>query len=397
MSAIRELRRTSGAMRCLECGKCSTLCPLSALSNFSAARMAAIHDSSTDLVRYATTVGRCLTCGSCEVRCPQGVHFTELVRGLRAEIPHQPCPHGAVFQTAAAIGDAARDLSWLDDDLRVAENGDIALFVGCAPLFDVLFERDLGVRSLDVTRAAIRLLNAAGIEPVLVDSERCCGHDLLWSGEVDAFRTLAAANTASFESRGVKHILTTCAECARTWKIDYAEAAPRYKPRIEHIAEWLARSGLTFQSQEKVTYQDPCRLVRHLGVADAPRQLVGGSGAELVEMTRHGVDAQCCGTPGFIRCDADARALQQRRLDDAAATGAERMLTACPKCRIHFSCAQNEDGLRGRERPRMEIEDITTFALRTLSSGVLPSEAGDLPVSSPSSRPGMTKKEETLS
>jgi heterodisulfide reductase subunit D len=369
MSAIRDLRRSSGAMRCLECGKCSTLCPLSALRNFSAARMAAVHDSARDLVEYAGTVNRCLTCGSCEVRCPQGVRFTEFVRGLRTEMPHAlraPLPHGGVFQAAARTSVSKRDLSWLEPDLRVAEQGEVALFVGCAPLFDVLFAEDLGVRTLDVTRAAIRLLNAAGIEPVIADSERCCGHDLLWDGDAEGFRELARSNTAAFEARGVKHILTACAECARTWKVDYAEAVPGYRPRVEHISEWLARAELTFVSSERVTFQDPCRLARHMGVVDAPRQVLGASGAELVEMPRHGADAQCCGTSGFVRCDADSRRLQERRLDDAAATGADRMLTACPKCRIHFACAQREDELRGRKRPRVEIEDITTFAFRSV-------------------------------
>jgi hypothetical protein len=36
-----------------------------------------------------------------------------------------------VFQAAARLG-RKRDLSWIDDDLRVAEAGEIALFVGCA-------------------------------------------------------------------------------------------------------------------------------------------------------------------------------------------------------------------------------------------------------------------------
>jgi Fe-S oxidoreductase len=368
---IRELRRLSGAMRCLECGKCSTLCPLSSLRNFSVARMAAIHDASRDLVDYAATVNACLTCGSCETRCPQGVLFTQFVLGLRAELPpamRTQCPHGGVFQAAARAG-RKRDLSWIDDDLRVAERGEIALFVGCAPLFDVLFEHDLGVRTLDVTRAAIRLLNAAGIEPVILDDERCCGHDLLWGGEDETFRALAKANCAAFETRGVKQILTACAECARTWRLDYADAVPGYRPKVQHIAEWLATSPLKFASAAKVTYQDPCRLARHLGVTDAPRELLAATGAELVEMPQHGVDAQCCGTSGFIRCDADSRHLQERRLDDAAATGAERMLTACPKCRIHFACTQREDELRGRKRPRVVIEDITEFAGRALECG----------------------------
>jgi Fe-S oxidoreductase len=361
MSAIRDLRRSSGAMRCLECGKCSTLCPLSSLRDFSAMRMATIHATATE---YATTVQRCLTCGSCEVRCPQGVRFTELVRGLRTRLPRNPVPHGGVFQNAARAG-IGRGLDWLDDDLRVAQQGELALFIGCAPLFDALFAEDLGVRTLDVTRAAIRLLNAAGIEPVLVEGELCCGHDLLWDGDDETFRALAKHNAEAFAAKGVKHILTACAECARTWKIDYASAVPGYRPTVEHIAEWIARAELPLASSATVTFQDPCRLARHLGVVDAPRAVLAATGARLVEMPKHGADAQCCGTSGFVRCDADSRALQEQRLNEAAATGAELLLTACPKCRIHFACAQKEDRLRGRQRPRVEIEDITTFAWRS--------------------------------
>lgn len=390
MSAIRELRRSSGATRCLECGKCSTLCPLSTLRNFSAVRMAAIHEASTDLVDHGGTVARCLTCGSCEVRCPQGVRFTEFVRGLRTQLEEAdraPCPHGAVFEAAAHVG-SARDLSWIDPGLRVSERGEIALFVGCAPLFDVLFAEDLGVRTLDVTRAAIRLLNAAGIAPVILDTERCCGHDLLWNGDGESFRKIAATNAAAFEERGVKHILTACAECARTWKLDYAQAVPGYKPRVEHMTEWLARTSLTFSTQEKVTYQDPCRLARHIGVTEAPRQFLGGTGADFVEMTKHGIDAQCCGTPGFIHCDADSRTLQLSRLEDARATGAERMLTACPKCRIHFACAQAEDRRRGRSHSRIEIEDITAFAARTS----VPTSAAEGPRPENASTPPTSKE-----
>ena len=373
MSAIAELRRASGAMRCLECGKCSTLCPLSSLRNFSAARMAAIHDRSTDLVACAGTVSRCLTCGACEIRCPQGVRFTEFVRGLREELPEElrdPCPHGTTLQAAARLmaqsnGDV-RDMSWLDDGLRVAETGEVALFVGCAPIFDIMFERELGVRTLDITRAAIRLLNAAGIEPVVIGEERCCGHDLLWNGEVAAFRALAEKNAAAFEARGVKRIISTCAECTRTWKLDYAEAVPRYRPVVEHISEFLAGSALKFAGNgSRVTYQDPCRLARHMGITEAPRKVVSAI-AEIVEMPENGPDGRCCGTPGFVRCDADARAMQESRLQSAASTGAETLITACPKCWIHFACAKHEDALRAREAKAIEIEDLTLFAARHL-------------------------------
>ena len=380
MSAIAELRRTSGTLRCLECGKCSTLCPLSEFGDFSAARMAAIHDPGKQRASFSTTIDRCLTCGACELRCPQGVRFTEFVRGLRREIPghdRSPCPHGGALQAAATLmaeaNGATRDLSWIGAGLRVADRGEIALFVGCLPLFDRMFECELGLRSIEIARSAIRLLNAAGIEPVIVDQERCCGHDLLWNGETDTFEKLAAANVMAFRDRGVKHIIATCAECCRTWKLDYAEAVPDYKPRIEHISEFLAHSvesgDLSFGDDEatRVTYQDPCRLARQLGILDAPRQALSAmENTELVEMPLHGEDARCCGTAGFIHCDGASRRMQAARLESATDTGAEVLITACPKCWIHFACTQCEDGMRKRETTRIRIEDLTLYAARRL-------------------------------
>lgn len=379
MATMAELRRGSGAVRCFECGKCSTLCPLSTFRNFSVARMAAIHDPDTDLLSHSTLINRCLTCGSCEIRCPQGVHFTGFVRGLRAELPlahRDRCPHGTALQAAARLSASAegvrRDLGWIGDDLRVADRGEVALFVGCLQIFDLMFQAELGVQTIAIARAAIRLLNAAGIDPVIVAGERCCGHDLLWAGERDAFRALAEANARAFEERGVKHVVTACAECCRTWRIDYAEAVPRYRPRVEHVTEFATRAGLRFGegAAQRVTFQDPCRLARHLGVTDAPRKLLSGlGGTALVEMQQSGADARCCGTAGFIHCDGDSRRMQELRLDEAAATGADVLLTACPKCFIHFACAQHEDRMLGRRQAKVAIEDITTFVAERLKAG----------------------------
>ena len=147
----------------------------------------------------------------------------------------------------------------------------------------------------------------------------------------EAFRAVAEANAAAFNARGVKTILTTCAECCRTWRLDYPEVAPAYQPRVQHLSEFLAarvESGeLTarFDELPTVTFQDPCRLGRHLGVTEAPRQLLramkpgSGENGGVVEMENFGQDAQCCGTSGFIHCDANSRRLQSERLESAAA------------------------------------------------------------------------------
>lgn len=388
MCPLASLRRSTGAARCVACGKCTTMCPLGTNGDFSARRIAG-QDLDNELRGRGVGVWRCLTCASCEERCPEGVQITEFVRGLRALVPEavrRPPPHDGVFQSVARNmaqdGRQGSRPGWLTDDLEVAEEGELALFVGCAPFFDIYFE-DIGVHTLDSTRAAIRILNKLDIQPVLISDEVCCGHDLLWRGEREEFEQLAQANAKTFSERGIRHILTTCAECTRTWKLDYPEVAPEYTPRVEHLAEFIAArtasgdlkttgngtaagSGNGKQDgAETVTFQDPCRLGRHLGVVDAPRQFFEAlPDTPFVEMPRAGRDAMCCGTSGFIHCDAASRELQQQRLREAATTRAGKLVTACPKCLIHFKCTQAEDRRRDGKEPFIEVEDFAVFAAR---------------------------------
>jgi heterodisulfide reductase subunit D len=382
MRNLIQLKQSTQAALCLECGKCSTMCPLARFGGFSAARMMSIQNPESEIQGHAAAVQRCLTCGACEVRCPQGVRYTEFVRGLRSELPEETrcsCPHGAIFQESARwSADGAvngRNATWLEDGLNVAEEGEVGLFVGCLPLFDVVFESELGVRMVEIARSAVKLLNHFDIEPVVLADERCCGHDLLWSGEEGTFEKLAVANTSAFQERGVRHLLTTCAECCRTWTLDYPRFVDGQGPRVQHISEFLAErvegDELSFRhtgDSGSMTFHDPCRLGRQLGVFEAPRTVLGAMpGGEVVEMERSGVDAQCCGTPGFVQCNRDSRRLQARRLESAAATGASRMITACPKCLIHFRCAQAEDRLNERQGADIQVEDLTVLAASLLT------------------------------
>ncbi len=385
--SLEGLRRATGALACLACGKCSTLCPLSAFGPFSARRIAALREGGEAVSQAggwgdADLVERCLTCGLCEQRCPQQVRFADFVRGVRGARPAGRCPHGDVLRAAARSMAAApetappRPLDWLEEDLRVAEEGEVGLFVGCLPLFEVLFERQMGVRPTAVARAAVRVLNRLGIEPVVAPEERCCGHDLLWNGEREAFEALARANGAAFAARGVRHLLTACAECCRTWRLDYPEVAG-YRPRVEHLAEFLAArlddGGLPLAEGKPaaVAYQDPCRLGRHLGVYEAPRRVMSAiPGTRLREMAASGRDAVCCGTSGFLHCDAASRDLQLARLAGAATAGADTLLTACPKCWIHFACTRAGERRRGAEPPPVEVEDFTVFVSKRLEEAI---------------------------
>jgi Fe-S oxidoreductase len=323
------------------------------------------------------TLFRCRTCGLCDRRCPADVSYTELVQKLR-ELHHGEgveveCPHGGALQSMMrmmAKGGTQQDrMGWLTEDLKTEpQKGETFYWTGCTMYYDAFFP-DFQVATLGGTRAAVRLMNKLGVNPVVSPEERCCGHDLLWNGDRKNFELLAEHNVKLLADSGAKVLVTSCAECLRTWKIDYKPFFKGKAPRIMHITEFLAEHLQELKFKEnghrRVTFQDPCRLGRHLGIYDSPRQVLAAlPGVDLAEMRRCGPAATCCAGGPWSQCDRFAKEIQVGRLRDARSTGAEVLVTACPKCQIHFRCAMKDPHLGDEIQIEMrEVAELVVDAL----------------------------------
>jgi Fe-S oxidoreductase len=201
----------------------------------------------------------------------------------------------------------------------------------------------------------------------------------LWEGDIEGFRTLAELNARLIRDSGAQRVVTSCPECARALEIDYPAHGVELGVEVLHLSEVLASSELQVPSSELpgtqletqnsklVTYQDPCRLGRHLGAYDAPRQAIERLGLELIEMPRNRGNALCCGTNGWTHCAVANKAIQADRLREARATGADVLVTACIKCQIHLKCAM-QDQLLGDEIA-IEIVDLATLVATALEDG----------------------------
>ena len=377
MPSFQTLIAQTHAAACLECGKCTAVCIVARQDPaFSPRRLVEeIIQGHPDEARHNHALWSCLTCQACEERCPQGVDYIGFVRGVRALVRQAgdrvPCSHGGLLHTVMRLmADPAHQpdrLGWLTADLATSPDGETLYFVGCLPYFEVIFGR-MGVPALETARSVVRLLNAAGEQPQLLAGERCCGHDLLWEGDVDTFRRLAEQNRELIRASGARRIVTACPECARTLKLDYPALGYDLEVEVLHVAQWLAQAleekRLSLGPQGwKVTYQDPCRLGRHLGEFEAPRQVLAALG-ELVEMEPSGRLAQCCGTSAWTACGAVNKDLQVQRLQQARATGADLLVTACIKCQIHFRCVLSTANVA--EDTRIEVVDLAQLAARGL-------------------------------
>lgn len=383
---LEDIINETKAFYCLECGKCSSICPISRYDPAYSPR-AMVEDAllglEDDLV-YNKELFSCLTCGACQLKCPSDVDYSLFIQKMRSIASNNgeqgQCAHSGTLQSLVRLmsNPAIKQnrLEWLSNGYRTSEQSDVLFFVGCAPYFDPIFE-DLGVKTTDIARGGLKILNSLGIEPRLLPNEKCCGHDMLWAGDLDTFKKLAEQNATMIRDAGVKKIIFSCPECYRTFKKDY----PNYVDidcELQHISEFLSalveKDGLNFKKvKKKVTYHDSCRLGRHLGIYEPPRKVLQAiPGIELVEMKQSREESLCCGTSAFTNCDVYSKQIRVERLLEAKATGAKTLITSCPKCQIHFKCAMVN---KGEEKgPDIEIEVID---MMNLVANALRSKTGE--------------------
>jgi Fe-S oxidoreductase len=317
----------------------------------------------------------CMTCGMCTELCTSGVKFHEFVREVRPSLSRSIPPettHSDIFRVIQNMSSFSRIKprmnNWITPDLRIDPDSSTLLFVGCTPYFDVVFKH---IRSdlLEIPRSSVRLLNSIGIRPRLLEHERCCGHDAYWLGDQDTFGRLAEANVRAIEATGANEVVTFCPECYTALKDLYPRFLGPLSFEVKTLTAIVGKavkdceislcdSGKTF------TYHDPCRLSRHSGMIQEPRDILKDMG-RLIEMPRSGSMSACCGISCWVNCDASTKEWQLDRLKEAQTTGADELVTACPKCLIHFSCALHEHSSPS-PRSSYPISDIHVLA----SSGI---------------------------
>jgi heterodisulfide reductase subunit D len=374
---LKKIQETK-ALYCLECGKCTGTCPVAVNSNsFSPRRITARSFYNSHPAAYVEeNIYACLTCKQCDEICPSDIKIIDLVRILRQHLEpdtrKESCSHGGILESICQIMTAPslnqNRTGWLNGELKTSKDSEWLYFVGCLPYFDTLFS-DIEVDTLNIARSSMKILNHFNIKPQVLANEKCCGHDMYWNGDMETFELLARSNLEQFEKSGAKNILTSCPECYRTLKLEYPKYFGRQKYTVYHISEFLEeklQSANIVNSDAKLaTFHDPCRLGRHMGVYDAPRNVLNQiENLSLVEMRHNRKRATCCGVSGWKNCSQVSKSIQVKRLKEARATGADMMITSCAKCKIHFTCAMKDENLNNEIS--IEIKDLAEVVAENL-------------------------------
>jgi Fe-S oxidoreductase len=318
----------------------------------------------------------CTSCFACEEACPVEIQpmskllqirqgrvlmegdFPEEAQGALRNIETQSNPWNLPQSERGAWAEEL-GVKTLAEDAEV----EYLFYVGCAGSYDQ--------RYMNVTRAFAKLLQHAGVKFGILGAEECCtGDSAKRIGNELLAQTMAQTNVDTMTGYGVKKIVTACPHCFNSIKNEFPQYGGDFEV-IHHtklLAELIHAGKLapgTAKPKEVVTYHDSCYLGRYNDVLEEPRELAA-TGGEVVEMPRHGKQSFCCGAGGG-RMWMEERIGEQvnvNRAEEALATGATTVATACPFCMTMMT-----DGVKRKERADVQVKDVAEVLAESLGLG----------------------------
>ena len=343
-------------------------------------------------VEFKDDVHACTTCGICATVCEAAINTVEIWEAMRADLVKRGTgPYGKQGTMPKIINDTfnsynepkAERLSWIPEDVVIADRADILYFTGCTA----------GIKQTNLAVSTARVLNKIGVEfCTLGEEEACCGSVLIRTGqyykEENLARRLANSNVTKIRQKGVTTVLYACAGCFRASLVDWPRLLGEKTPfKVMHISQFLAEKVKAgeikwekkpFDEDKTVTYHDSCHIGRHVGVYEAPRQVLRSMpGMEFVEMERNRSYQRCCGAGGGVKAGMPELALSiaKARVGDAMAVlypeGEEKTRTnvfaqACPFCKRNLSDGRDAHLAENNPRADIIIEDIVEISARAL-------------------------------
>jgi heterodisulfide reductase subunit D len=396
--ALRQLLEMEACTRCAEC---VSVCPTYAESDENAEihpqrKIARVKDfwkadhlgflarlfgiraaSDEELAAHSDGVYRCTLCGRCHVVCPIQIDTRSLWISMREQLVDWGL-YPEVFdslrdrvttQHNISGDDNANRLVWTQNMERVPEGleakkgAETVYFMGCV---GAMYPRAYGI-----PQSFAQILERAGENfTTLGSGEWCCGFPLVIAGMGKQAYDMARHNVEAVRATGARRLVATCPSCYHTWAHEYPSMLEEplgfeVYHSVELLAELIDEGKIKLNGfSQAITYHDPCDLGRTSGIYDAPRRIIEAiPGIQFTEMADNRELALCCGGGGDVEM-ADASvtaAVSKRRIEQAQATGAQVVVSACQQCNRTLAEAARKNKIRMRA---MDITEVVWQAMQ---------------------------------
>jgi len=218
--------------------------------------------------------------------------------------------------------------------------------------------------------AAVRLLEAGGVEVYVPSTQTCCGQPGYNSGDRAGARALAAKVVAEFEA--CDYLVAPSGSCSGMIKTHYAdlfrddpgllERAGALAAKTYELTDFLERvlklDAVPGSLSATVTYHDSCAGLREMGVKRQPRALLAHvPGLKLVEM----IECEtCCGFGGTfaLKFGEISTRLADNKCQHIAASGAHAVVLGDLGCMLN---------IEGRLRRRGDMKTRVLHVAEVLS------------------------------
>ncbi len=322
------------------------------------------------------TIWACTTCGWCEEACPVQIENIQRIVDFRrylvlteSRFPKEATsvfkglennsnPWGLGSNKRQDWAEGVEGVKWASENPEF----EYLFYVGCAGSFDD--------RNKKITKAMVKILNAAGVNfAMLGNEEGCCGDSSRRLGNEYLYQTLAQTNIEVFNNYKVKKIITTCPHGYNTIKNEYPQFGGNYEVyhHTEFILKLINEGKLKLKNpiNQTCTYHDSCYLGRINNIYEEPREIIKSiSGITLKEMPRNHNQSFCCGAGGgrmWLEEHIGTR-INANRTEEALKLNPDTIAVGCPFCLIML-----DDGVKDKgAEEKVKVLDISEMVVKAI-------------------------------
>lgn len=381
---------------CVDCGRCSDNCPANAAGRPLSPRVFSTRSREYVFNHYPLLgaahpnvepflgavldedgVWSCTTCGACEEECPVLIEYIDKIVDLRRGLVDEGMIPQSLQKPLSALEKRGNPWGKMEKKradwtasvpstrrIKRFDQGETAQYLYFVDSICSYDERMQGIAGATAT-----ILERCGLDfGILGTREKDSGNEVRRFGEEMLYQKLKAANSKAISESGARRIVTSDPHALNALRNEY-----HCLPPVEHISQLIVRSIgqgklrlKPLAEKRRCTYHDPCYLGRHNGLYDDPRSCLDAiGGLERVEMSRSRDRSFCCGGGGLALFyePKEERRMGALRVEMAAETAADLIVTACPYCLANIEDAIKVTGMQGK----MEAIDISELIAAQLA------------------------------
>jgi Fe-S oxidoreductase len=335
---------------CTQCGLCADGCPILPYTDISKISSQDIQEGVFDFMDSGipnqlahTKAFACMACFKCTAgMCPEDLNpmlVNELIKseyissGLANKAYGDAMQPDSAHRVLASVQVSASDYSKITKSSN-KQYARYVFFPGC----NVYFQPEKILNAMDI-------MDAIGDDYAFLPGlDYCCGSSFMFLGDIDDGGRQAELLVAALADFRPEAVVLWCPTCLCHFDKSIAPALDvpfRVLSFPQYLAANMNKLTLSDAAAGTVTLHEPCKSAYTGLDRDGPREVLRQlPGVTLREMKHHGRETSCCGSGAICWFPESCAQIRKERLQDAAQTGAERLVTVCHYCSQTFAAEE---------------------------------------------------------